>query len=1001
MTIESKSVDKAKSLLKQLFRSDNTDLDFGIYRIMNFKRAEIEKFINKDLIETAETEFKEFVKVGSAELEKNLEKLKAEINGVIPGTIDDDWNVVKNRDSPRVKEFLTVLDEYKSASVSEEQIQDVFNHIFEFFSRYYVDGDFIPKIRYGGSDKYFVPYNGEEILLHWASKDMHYIKTGEYFNKYSFRLGKLRITFVLVKAQIEQGNVKSDKNYFVLHHNEPISLDNTSNSVEIRFNYRSLTNEEIEKYDKRKTQQELIDDALAKIRSSAQLNSISDIVMSRNADGELALRKYLETYVERNTKDYFILDNLESFLRRELDFYLKNEVLNLVQFENRSHGKSNVDMAKLKAIRKIALRIIQFLAQIEDFQKNLFEKKKFVLQTDYCLTLNLIPEEMYEEIGKNKQQVKDWKELYKLDEITKETFCPTKGKTTLDVGFLRQYKFMMVDTGFFSAEFKDKILEKIENIDNFSNGLIIKGDNYQALRLLEHKYSNRINCIYIDPPYNLGSDDFFYKDNYQHSSWLTMMASSLGQSRNLLHPEGVIFSSIDDNECHNLRLLMNEVFGPSNFIDCIIWKKRYGGGAKEKYLVTLHEYVLFYAKNKDCLDNIYVPLDPQTIKRYYRLKDEKFKTRGPYRTHPLEATRSVGVRKNLVYPIPSPDGDEIWPRRQWWWDKTRTMKALENNEIEFIKSKNGKITVHTKQYLRDESGKTRQTKPFSLIDNVYTQHGTAEIESLFGDSRAFLFPKPAGLIKPLIEIAKLSDDEIILDFFAGSGTTADAAIHLNREDDCNRKYILVEIGDCFESIMKKRIMKITFSNKWKDGIPQNCEGISQMVKYQYLENYEDSLNNIKFKQDDNLIQSRLDRLSDYFISYMLDFETRDSSTRFSFSNFKTPFDYRIVTLSGGEEKEEAVDLVETFNYLLGVQVQRLRAYKDGGRLYRVVSGERDHEQILVIWRNTIDLDLNQDKDFIENEILKDAGFDTLYVNGDSYIKNATPIEPEFKRLMGA
>jgi adenine-specific DNA-methyltransferase len=203
---------------------------------------------------------------------------------------------------------------------------------------------------------------------------------------------------------------------------------------------------------------------------------------------------------------------------------------------------------------------------------------------------------------------------------------------------------------------------------------------------------------------------------------------------NFLLADGALFTSIDDIEVYNLRGLVNLVYGATNFIDSIIWKKRYGGGAKEKHLVSLHEYILFFARDKTRLDQINVPLNLESIDRYYKLKDEKFAIRGPYRTHPLEATKSVGVRPNLVYPIPAPDGIEIWPERQWWWDKERTMKAIQNNELEFIKGKNG-WTVHTKQYLKDENGIQRQGKAFSIIDDVYTQHGTAEISDLFGDSK--------------------------------------------------------------------------------------------------------------------------------------------------------------------------------------------------------------------------------------------------------------------------
>lgn len=357
-----------------------------------------------------------------------------------------------------------------------------------------------------------------------------------------------------------------------------------------------------------------------------------------------------------------------------------------------------------------------------------------------------------------------------------------------------------------------------------TNNIFIEGDNLEVLKLLYKSYFGRVKMIYIDPPYNTGND-FVYPDNFAdpldtylkltgqktaegnlltsnpetsgryHSVWLSMMYPRLFIARQLLRDDGVIFVSIDDNEVHNLRMVMNEIFGEENFIDAIIWKKRYGGGAKEKYLVTLHEYVLFYARNKESLGPLFVPNDPDSVEKYYKQKDEKYPVRGPYRTHPLEATKSMGERKRLIYPIPAPDGTEVSPKRQWLWKKERSMKALKNNELEFIKSKDG-WTVHTKQYLKDEEGNIRQAKAFSVIDNVYTQHGTNEIINIFGDIQIFPFPKPPELIKPLLQLATSPDEEdIVLDFFAGSGTSAQALLEQNREDSGNRRLISVQLPE--------------------------------------------------------------------------------------------------------------------------------------------------------------------------------------------------------------
>ena len=354
--------------------------------------------------------------------------------------------------------------------------------------------------------------------------------------------------------------------------------------------------------------------------------------------------------------------------------------------------------------------------------------------------------------------------------------------------------------------------------------IFIEGDNLEVLKLLYKPYFGRVKMIYIDPPYNTGHD-FIYPDNYAdplgvylqltgqqdaegnlltsnpetsgryHSAWLSMMYPRLFLARQLLREDGVIFVSIDDHEVHNLRLLMNEVFGEENFIEQIVWKKRYQG-AKEKYLVSIHEYILLYAKSKQSLPPIYVPSSPEYIEKYYTFTDEMSKVRGPFRTQPLEAGRSMDDRPNLVYAIPAPDGTGIWPKRQWIWSKERVSKALERSEIGFSKRDDGSWSVYIKQYLRDEEGNIRQTKAFSMIDDVFTQHGTKEMEHIFGNGNIFPFPKPTGLIENLLSIGlEPTEDSIVLDFFAGSAPTAHALLRTNHNQGSNWRFILVQLPE--------------------------------------------------------------------------------------------------------------------------------------------------------------------------------------------------------------
>lgn len=373
--------------------------------------------------------------------------------------------------------------------------------------------------------------------------------------------------------------------------------------------------------------------------------------------------------------------------------------------------------------------------------------------------------------------------------------------------------------------------EESINFETTEN-IFIEGENLEVLKVLQKSYYNKIKCIIIDPPYNTGSDSFIYPDSFKenkedyqkrigdkdaegyltkegmfhknskdsghfHSNWLSMMYPRLFLAKNLLKDDGIIFIHIDDNEVHNLRLLMNEIFGEENFVDCIIWKKRYGGGSKEKHLVSLHEYALMYAKNIDNLNPIFIPNNQESIERYYTKKDNNFEKRGAYRTHPLEATKSMGERKNLVFPIKAPDGSEVLPKRQWLWGKERVGEALKKNELEFLRDKDGNWSVHTKQYLKDESGKEREIKAFSIIDNVFTQHGTNEIIELFGNAQIFSFPKPTGLLKQLLNIGLENEEDIVLDFFCGSASVAHAVLELNT-DQKNRKFIMVQMPEKVE-----------------------------------------------------------------------------------------------------------------------------------------------------------------------------------------------------------
>lgn len=407
-----------------------------------------------------------------------------------------------------------------------------------------------------------------------------------------------------------------------------------------------------------------------------------------------------------------------------------------------------------------------------------------------------------------------------------------------------------------------------ESIDfDHTQNLYIEGDNLDVLKALRETYLGKVKMIYIDPPYNTGND-FVYNDDFAqsrgefeetsglfdeegnqtidpmqrntesngrfHTDWLNMIYPRSKVARDLLSDDGVIFISIDDNEVENLRKICDEIFGFENHIETVVWKNKYGAGAKTVGFISAHEYILVYSK-KTITDLTCEFVGEEREK--YNKKDSKFNQRGPYRTQPL-MTNSLGDRPNLMYSI-FYNGVEIKPRKQWVWSKERMEEAIANDNVEFSLQKDGSYTVRSKSYLYDENGKIRRGKPVSVMNGPFTQDGTQEVRSLFDAKSVFDFTKPSELIKFFIGLeinGNNSRDYIILDFFSGSATTAHAVMQLNAEDGGNRKFIMVQLPEKTDEkseaykagykniceIGKERIRragkKIKEDNKDKDGI---------------------------------------------------------------------------------------------------------------------------------------------------------------------------------------
>lgn len=524
-----------QKVLKEIFEMDKADLDFGIYRIMNQKREQVMDFINhklpkdiKDIL--AQTQSKDSVDI-QAELDKAIKS--AQDLGIDPDTL------------PKVIELKAQLENTIDTNALE---QEVFSHLASFFKRYYQAGDFISLRRYK-KDVYAIPYEGEEVKLHWANHDQYYIKTSEYLKNYAFKTndGKL-VHFQLKEASTEQNNNKTQgdqERRFAIYTEQPVEV--VAGSLYINFTY--------EPHKKTVKQEDLEAEAIKVIQShvanlAEDFSAIFDKAPTEKNKNRTIIEKHLGSFISRNSFDYFIHKDLGGFLSRELDFYIKNEVLYIDDINTENPAFFTAQLSKIKALKTVASKIITFLAQIEDFQKKLWLKKKFVISTNYCITLDHIPEEYYAEIAANQAQLQEWKELYDVTITSAEQ--------------LAGEPFLVLDTKHLSEEFKDKLLGEFDNLDEETNGLLINSENFQALNLMQEKYKSTIEQIYIDPPYNTESNEIIYQNGFKHSSWLTLMSDRLYQSSFLKADNGVLNIAIDSAEQKELGVLLKQIYAPHN-----------------------------------------------------------------------------------------------------------------------------------------------------------------------------------------------------------------------------------------------------------------------------------------------------------------------------------------------------------------------------------------------------------------------------------------------------
>ncbi|MCA9874072.1 MAG: site-specific DNA-methyltransferase, partial [Anaerolineales bacterium] len=731
-------------------------------------------------------------------------------------------------------------------------------------------------------------------------------------------------------------------------------------------------------------------------------------------------------------------------------------------------------LSKIKVIRRIAHKIIQFLEQLENFQKKLWLKKKFVVATSYCVAVGQIPETFYAEIVANEAQLAEWRSLLGLNKLMAETPLLNQGEISADT--LRRYPTLMVDTGHFSPDFTTRLLHALSDLDEQTNGVLFHSDNFQALALIQRRYRKKIKCVYIDPPYNTDASPIVYKNGYRRSSWASLMEDRMGLDVNLRIPNSLRCIAIDDFEYANLCGVLESLADGVRHATVAVRSKPQGRPTATGFS-TNHEYVLFWGDPDAKIGRL--PRSGSKAERYPYSDELGIYAWANFRKSGTDSDRSD--RPKSFYPVyaktdsvripamtwdevllrwrvtenPSLEEEVVWPidsdnnEKVWTCSSSRAQDEIADIRVE--RDSDGHLEIY-KKYRPNQDGALPGTW---WEDSGYSasESGTKVLKDLFG-AKEFDYPKSINLVVDCLRVGQLAGNDTVLDYFAGSGTTGHAVINLSREDNEQRRFVLVEMGDYFDTVLMPRLKKVTFTPEWKDGQPQRpatpeeAERSPRLFKVLRLESYEDTLNNLQTIRTQGQ-QSLLDRLEaqgpdglreQYLLRYLLDVETRGSQSLLNIQGFNDPTAYKLLVKTPGsdESREVSVDLLETFNWLIGLTVrhiampQTFRAAfeRDSeGRLrldghlkpdaagpfwFRTVTGATpDGRETLIIWRkltgNVEEDNLALDEWFTrQGYSSKDSEFDLIYVNGGNNLENLKApddtwkvrlIEEDFHRLM--
>ena len=777
-----------------------------------------------------------------AQDEQASQKAQSELNTAQSGFTN--LLMIKERYFTHIKAHLEAR---IKALVGDDIIEtnDIYNKLYTFFDNYlnetgtpfFTDTPIYKNI-------YAKIYsNSKDTSLFYKTQNLYYVKSDTLYQSLILQSNTGKFSLYFDASEFKQ-NADNNKNKVIFKFDD-ISFVSASEQDEKSAFENSILQITI----KVSNQKDLFPNLSAVFKSNS--NEFSDeflktlsqrqIISKKPTQSELdELKKLFRAYKKQNEIDFFIHKDALSFLKEQFDLWMFSYLYKDSEFQE----WSAFAIKRLQMVKNLAYELIEFIAKFENELKAIWLKPKFAKNTQYVFSIdtillkaqnaNTLLASIFEDANFH-TQIAEWKELNLIDDDFSKK----------DILQNEKYKFLPIDTKHLSKENKFALLNAFENLETLLNGELIKSDNFQALNTLMPKYQGKIDLIYIDPPYNTGNDDFIYADKFNHASWLSMMNNRLELSKNILNDKGSIFVSIDDNEQANLKLLMDNVFGDENFVSNIIWQKKKGGSQDSQNFAKEHEYILCYSKREWQIND---ETQRQSESDFCKvINGEKAKI---LKLEKWEAGSSREDAPSLYYSIKDPNGKDFYPIAPNG-TKGRWRKKPENLDSEHIywqEDSKGRLTPYEVIYFDEVKDKEKIIKTRTIFtDYGTTTDATKEILNLFNNQKVFDTTKPEKLLNRIAEIAS-KKDSIILDFFAGSGTTCAVALKLGR------KFLGVEMGEHFYKVALPRLKKVLAG--FASGISKECEFKGGgAFRYYELESYEEALANCEYVLNQSIIAS--------------------------------------------------------------------------------------------------------------------------------------------------